>query len=328
MQHSSPHQNSDPAVSDPSIATAGQTSPKASFSDCLKALPQYLYPQHLLSALMLRIAKIRVPWIKNQQIRRFAGWYRVDMQEAHEPDLGAYDHFNQFFTRALHPDARPLPPAAGTSLLVSPADGCVSEFGTIHEGRIFQAKGHGYTVSELLRCDDIDATAFSGGQFITIYLSPRDYHRVHIPVAGHLRKMRHVPGRLFSVNASTTRVIPRLFARNERVVMHFDTTADTRAQGGEKKLMALVMVGAIFVGSIETVWAGTVTPSHVRSTRTWQYDELQQSEYTFQQGQEIGRFNMGSTVILLFPPDTVTWDPSLYPGAPLRMGMPIGRFDP
>nr|VFJ50181.1 MAG: phosphatidylserine decarboxylase [Candidatus Kentron sp. FM]VFJ75687.1 MAG: phosphatidylserine decarboxylase [Candidatus Kentron sp. FM]VFK22363.1 MAG: phosphatidylserine decarboxylase [Candidatus Kentron sp. FM] len=289
----------------------------ASSRDYLQAIPQYLYPQHLLSTLMWRAARIRSPWIKDRLIRWFIRTYRVDMGEAANPDPTAYASFNHFFTRALHPDARVssniAAPSAGAVL--SPADGRISQFGPIDRGRILQAKGREYSTAELLQGNTTDSAPFLGGQFMTIYLSPRDYHRVHMPVAGRLREMRYVPGRLFSVNAGTTRVIPRLFARNERVIFRFDTQIGP---------MALVMVGAIFVGSIDTVWAGTITPSRRRAIHAWRYGDEQQTEFSFQRGQEIGRFNMGSTVILLLPPDSVTWAPPLHPGMPIKMGTVMG----
>nr|VFK32777.1 MAG: phosphatidylserine decarboxylase [Candidatus Kentron sp. MB]VFK76541.1 MAG: phosphatidylserine decarboxylase [Candidatus Kentron sp. MB] len=288
----------------------------ASFSDYVKAIPQYLYPHHILSALMRRMARVRSPWIKERQIRWFIRRYRVDMAETLNPNPASYADFNDFFTRALTPQARAIP---GNEYMASPADGWISLFGTLDGEGIVQAKGHRYTVTELLGGNTHDAEAFAApfidGQFITIYLSPSDYHRVHMPVAARLRGMRYIPGRLFSVNAATTRVIPRLFMRNERVIMVFDTATGP---------LALVMVGAIFVGGIETVWAGPITPSHGQSTSIWRYDESRHPELTFQQGQEIARFNMGSTVILLSPPGSVDWAPSLQAGAPLRMGAPIG----
>lgn len=304
---------------------AGTSHESASFPDYLKAVPQYFYPQHLLSLLMRGIARIRVPWIKDRQIRWFIRWYGVDMREALDSDPTSYENFNKFFTRALAPNARPT---MSNRHIRSPADGRISAFGTIDStidgGGIVQAKGHGYTVTKLLAGNAEDADAFAepfvDGQFITVYLSPRDYHRVHMPIAGNLRGMRYMPGRLFSVNAATTRVIPGLFTRNERVVMRFDT-----ANGP----LAVVMVGAIFVGGIETVWADAITPSHGQSTSIWRYDNLppddpKHLELAFPQGQEIARFNMGSTVILLFPRGGINWEPSLQMGAPLQMGSPIG----
>nr|VFK41108.1 MAG: phosphatidylserine decarboxylase [Candidatus Kentron sp. SD]VFK41948.1 MAG: phosphatidylserine decarboxylase [Candidatus Kentron sp. SD]VFK78889.1 MAG: phosphatidylserine decarboxylase [Candidatus Kentron sp. SD] len=287
--------------------------------DYIKVIPQYLYPKHLLSMLIGKVTRIRSPWIKDRQIRWFIRRYGVNMEEALERDPGSYGNFNDFFTRALHPNARPAPP--GEKHIASPVDGRVSAFGSIDNEDIIQAKGRRYTVTELLSGDALDAKTFAapfpGGQFITIYLSPMDYHRVHMPMAGRLRGMRHIPGRLFSVNPATTRVIPRLFTRNERLAMRFDT-----ANGP----LGLVMVGATLVGSIETVWAGAATLSHGQPVSIWQYDQARHPELVFRQGQEIARFNMGSTVILLFPPNSIYWASSLQPGTLLRKGMSIGRF--
>jgi len=285
----------------------------------VKAIPQYLVPQHFLSMLMRWTTRVRSPWIKDRQIRWFIKHYGVDMREAFYPDPTSYGNFNDFFTRALGPNAHPTPP--GNQHIASPADGCVSAFGTLDGEGMVQAKGHKYTVTELLAGNTDDAEAFAApfldGQFITVYLSPRDYHRIHIPVTGRLRGMRYLPGRLFSVNTATTRVIPRLFTRNERVAMLFDTATGP---------LGLVMVGAIFVGGIETVWTGAITPAYGLPTSIWRYDEVRHPELVFQQGQEIARFNMGSTVILLFPPDRVAWTHSLRSGAPLRMGTSIGKL--
>nr|VFJ53304.1 MAG: phosphatidylserine decarboxylase [Candidatus Kentron sp. FW]VFJ60134.1 MAG: phosphatidylserine decarboxylase [Candidatus Kentron sp. FW] len=303
----------------------GPDHPSASVPDYLEAIPQYLYPQRLLTMIMRGAARIRSPRIKNRQIRWFIRRYQVPMDEALEPDPSAYAHFNDFFTRALAPGARPL---AGDEHIISPVDGHVSAFGSIDSaipgGGILQAKGRAYTVTDLLSKgvhDDAEAFAapFLDGQFITLYLSPRDYHRVHMPVAGHLREMRYLPGRLFSVNTATTRAIPRLFARNERLVMRFDTPSGP---------LALVMVGAILVGGIETVWAGAITPSYGQPVSIWRYHRLPEEkrpQLAFDQGQEIARFNTGSTVILLFPRDGVRWDPALRVGAPVRMGMSMGK---
>nr|VFK59785.1 MAG: phosphatidylserine decarboxylase [Candidatus Kentron sp. TC] len=287
--------------------------------DYIKAIPQYLYPQHLLSRLMGKAMRISLPRIKDWQIRWFIRHYGVNMGEALSPDPLSYGSFNDFFTRALAPDARPM--ATGNDQVISPADGRISALGTIDGGGMVQAKGREYTVTELLSGNALDADAFAApfqnGQFVTIYLSPRDYHRVHLPVAGHPHGMRYIPGRLFSVNPATTRVIPRLFTRNERVAMVFDT---------EKGPLGLVMVGAIFVGGIETAWAGAITPSYGQPVSLWEYDRSRHPELSFRRGQEIARFNMGSTVILLFSPDMVDWVPTLRPGAQIRMGEPMGRL--
>jgi len=271
---------------------------------------QYLLPQHLLSALMYRIARLRWRPIKDFGIRLFVRHFRVDLSEALEPEATAYPSFNEFFTRALRPGARPLP--SEPSALLCSADGTLSQIGGIEDGRIFQAKGHDYSLLELLGGRQDWARSFEGGSFATVYLSPRDYHRVHMPLAGTLREMIHIPGRLFSVNPVTTSLVPNLFARNERVVCLFE---------GEASPFALVLVGAIFVGSMETVWAGQVTPAGKESPSR-RYEE--ETGIHLSRGEEMGRFNMGSTVLLLLPPARVVWDPSLDPGASLRARQRIG----
>ena len=282
------------------------------WSDRLFVGLQYLLPQHLLSALMYRLARVRWRPLSAPLIRVFVRHFRVDMSEALEPDLAAYPSFNAFFTRALRPAARPQP--EGPQALACPADGGLSQFGTIEAGRLFQAKGLDYALEDLVVGPDW-ARRFVGGSFATIYLSPRDYHRVHMPAAGRLREMIHVPGRLFSVNRATASLVPRLFARNERVVCLFE---------GEAGPFAVILVGAIFVGGMETVWAGEVTPARGEPPRR-RYDE--DTPTWLARGAEMGRFNMGSTVILLFPPGAVTWAAGLAPGAPLRMGQRLGRLN-
>lgn len=282
------------------------------WSDRLFVGLQYLLPQHLLSALMYRLARIRWRPLSAPLIRIFVHHFRVDMSEAQESDLAAYDSFNAFFTRALRPDARPQ--HGGSQALASPADGGLSQLGTIEADRLFQAKGLDYALEDLVADPDW-ARRFVGGSFATIYLSPRDYHRVHMPAAGRLREMIHVPGRLFSVNRATASLVPRLFARNERVVCLFE---------GEAGPFAVILVGAIFVGGMETVWAGEVTPAHGAPPRR-RYDEG--AAVKLARGDEMGRFNMGSTVILLFPPGAVAWVADLAPGAPLRVGQRLGSLN-
>ena len=288
----------------------GCTLMKIRFTDTLFALPQYLLPHHLLSRSMGLLTRSRNRFWKNLLIKWFVWHYGVDLGEAEQPDLTAYPSFNRFLTRALHSGVRPRPedPAA----IVSPADGVVSQFGVITDGEIIQAKGKTYGVTELLGGDALQAEAFHGGRFATVYLSPRDYHRLHMPIAGRLEAMVHVPGRLFSVNSATTAVIPNLFARNERVVAFFETEAGP---------MALVLVGALFVASIETLWHGVVTPPMGRRIRTWRY---QDDAPLLQCGEEMGRFNMGSTVIVLFGEQSIEWGGHLSSGAAIRMGQPIG----
>ena len=279
-------------------------------------LTQYLLPHHLLSRLIGYAADCRAPWFKNRLIGWFAKQYQVDMSEAQIEDLNAFEHFNAFFTRALKPGARPLEQSPGAVLC--PADGAVSQLGKIEHGRIFQAKGHSFSLVELLGGDSERATPFMGGTFATVYLSPKDYHRVHMPLAGTLTEMVYVPGRLFSVNQSTAENVPELFARNERVVCLFDT---------ERGPMAVVLVGAMIVASIETVWAGLVTPPK-RSLKTFRYDEAARAPIVLDKGAELGRFKLGSTAIVLFGADQVQWAQELVAGSPVQMGQLLGSNAP
>jgi len=279
----------------------------ASALDYAKALPQYLLPSHALSRLMHALTRSRNPLCRIAFTRWFTRRFQVDMSLAQEPDLRAYTNFNAFFTRALRSDARPL--VADPKAVACPVDGRVSQAGEIRAGRIFQAKGRDYSLAQLLGGNSEWIDRFQGGGFATIYLSPRDYHRIHMPLTGALRGMTHVPGRLFSVNPATTRAVPDLFARNERVIAYFDTEAGP---------MALILVGAIFVASIETVWAGEVTPPAGKAVRHWQYQG--DNAITLQKGQEMGRFNMGSTVIVLFGPQAARWADDVQSGAPVQMG--------
>ncbi len=287
----------------------------ASRLDRFKAFLQYPLPQHLLSRGMHWLTRRESPrWLIRLVMRLFVRGFKVNMAEAAEPDVRSYASFNAFFTRCLHPDARPL--ASEENAIVSPVDGTISQLGAIRDGRIFQAKGQSFSVLELLGGDAQRAAQFSDGSFSTIYLAPRDYHRIHMPLDGTLREMVHVPGRLFSVNPATTRAVPRLFARNERVAALFDT-----AHGP----LAVVMVGALFVGSIATVWAGEVTPPANRKIRVWRHGPRDvQGEVELAKGEELGRFNMGSTVILLFGKDRMQWEKSLQADSVLRLGERIG----
>jgi phosphatidylserine decarboxylase len=282
----------------------------AALSSKLFAGLQYLLPQHGLSRLVHRFVRIRQPWIKNAMIRAVCKFYRVNLAEAACESLESFDCFNAFFTRALKPDARPICPEPHA--IACPADGVISQIGAIEGRLLFQAKGRYFGLSELLGGDENLAAEFENGGFVTVYLSPRDYHRVHLPVAGALKAMIHVPGELFSVNAATTENVPKLFARNERVICHFDTAVGP---------MAVILVGAIFVSSIETVWHGEVTPPRSKTIRQWDYSARHLS---FERGAEIGRFNMGSTVIVLFGAGRACWNPEIQAGASVRMGMPLG----
>jgi phosphatidylserine decarboxylase len=288
------------------------TSRPLPWRDRLFVIAQHLLPQHTLSRLTGWLAQSRIAPLKDWLIRRFIAAFDVDMREAAQPDPATYANFNAFFTRALREGARPV--VADPAALASPADGAVSEAGAITGGRIVQAKGHWYTCAELLASAE-DARLFEDGEFATIYLSPRDYHRVHMPVAGRLTALRYVPGKLFSVNQVTAENVPGVFARNERLVCRFET---------EHGPMALVMVGAMIVAGIETVWTGPVTPA---GGQVLSIDfERDAAARTLDKGAEMGRFQLGSTVILLFPRHTVRLDDGLVAGAPLRMGQRIGNW--
>ena len=276
----------------------------------LTGLRQRLYPKHLLSWMMLRATRIRfAPW-KNWQIRWFIRKYGVDMSIAADPAPASYPDFNTFFTRTLVPEARPL--EGGPRNVVSPADGAVIAAGSIHGRRVVRAKGRGYTLEALFGGDERAAAEFDGGRFAVIYLSPRDYHRVHMPLTGRLRSMVYVPGKLFSVNPATVDAIDGLFARNERVVSFFDTDVGP---------LAMALVGAVFVGCIEQAWRGVVTPPRRRTPLVERYDG---TDVVLEQGREMGRFNMGSTVVLMLANRAVEWAPWVTPGAAARMGRRIG----
>jgi len=280
-----------------------------SLLDHLKTIPQYLIPQHGLSQLAGRLAdRENHPW-KDWVIKKFAEHYKVDMSIAVEPDLTAYASFNDFFTRAIRPETRPICDEPNT--MACPVDGAVSQFGAITSGKIVQAKGHDYTVQDLLGGDAELAKAFEGGEFCTIYLSPRDYHRYHMPIDGQLTRMIHVPGKLFSVNPLTARTVPNLFARNERVVAMFDT---------EWGPIAYVAVGATIVGSMEMVWSGVVTPPTKKDVTVTDYAA---GEVSLARGDEVGRFRLGSTVIMLLPKGDYQWDEAIQLGAATQLGQPL-----
>jgi phosphatidylserine decarboxylase len=271
-------------------------------SDRLAVLPQYLLPKTLLTTLAGTVARSRAPWTR-RLIRWFIARYRVDMTQAALPDPAAYACFNDFFTRALREDARPLAAAP----FVSPADGMVIRCCQLADGQIMQVKGHAYSARALLGGDAALAAAFDGGEAIGIYLSPRDYHRLHMPCDGRLLRMIYVPGSLFSVNPATVRGVPGLFARNERVVCVF------AGAGGP---FAMVLVGATIVGSIATVWHGVVNPPRAATLREWRYAER---NIVLRQGEEMGRFLLGSTVVMLFPPAVLRPRPDWTPGRPVRL---------
>jgi len=272
--------------------------------DRLAVLPQYLWPQRLLTVLAGRCAASRVRWWMRRAIPWFIARYGVDMTEAAIPDAAGYPSFNDFFTRALRDGARPLAAAD----YVCPVDGAVIQCGTIDGDQLLQAKGHRYSTHALVGGDAALAARFDDGQYATLYLSPSDYHRIHMPCDGRLVRMIHVPGHLFSVNPTTARGVPGLFARNERVVCVFES-----AQGS----FVMVLVGATIVGSIATVWHGLVNPPRPGVVRDWRYDER---AITLRQGDEMGRFLLGSTVILLFPKNTLRLHADWVQGRAVRMG--------
>ncbi|WP_292932312.1 archaetidylserine decarboxylase [Noviherbaspirillum sp.] len=272
-------------------------------------LHQYLLPKQALTSLAGRVARSQDERFTPQLIRWFAKRYDVNMAEALNPDLTSYTSFNAFFTRALRDGARPL---ADTDF-VCPVDGAISQCGAIEHDQIIQAKGHRYSTTALVGGDGKLAERFDHGSFATLYLSPRDYHRIHMPCDGRLTRMIYVPGSLFSVNPTTARGVPGLFARNERVVCVFDSAFGP---------FVLVLVGATIVGSMATVWHGVVNPPRSRKVREWHYTD---QEIVLKKGEEMGRFLLGSTVVLLFPRDVVEFNPEWGPGRAIRMGEAMGR---
>ncbi len=276
-------------------------------SDRLAVLAQYLLPKQTLTTLAGRFANHPAGALTTWVIRRFIKRYRVEMHEAANDDPAAYITFNDFFTRALRADARPLAHAD----FICPVDGAISQFGRIERDQIFQAKGHRYSTQALLGGDRQLASHFDDGEFATLYLSPRDYHRIHMPADGRLTRMIHVPGDLFSVNPATARGVPGLFARNERVVCVFQN---------DESLFVLVLVGATIVGSMATVWHGVVNPPRSGQLREWRYDA---QPIVLRKGQEMGRFLLGSTVVMLFPKQTLRFNARWQPAGAVRMGEPM-----
>jgi phosphatidylserine decarboxylase len=273
-------------------------------TDKLFVLVQHLLPKQALTQLAGYAAGLRGGALTTAVIRWFVGRYQVNMAEAAQPDPAAYPSFNEFFTRPLKSGARPLSNAAW----ICPVDGAISQYGALDGERLFQAKGHSYTATALVGGDSSLAARFLGGHFATLYLSPKDYHRIHMPARGRLLRMIHVPGELFSVNPATARGVPGLFARNERVVCIFE---------GDKGLFAMVLVGATVVGSMATVWHGVVNPPRPGTLRDWRYDE---QNIVLEQGAEMGRFLLGSTVVLLFPPGELKFNAAWQPTGSIRMG--------
>ncbi|HEX8404593.1 MAG TPA: archaetidylserine decarboxylase, partial [Duganella sp.] len=273
-------------------------------SDRLAVLPQYLLPKGALTNFAGRVAGAKGGAMTTRLIRWFVGKYNVNMDEALNPDIASYPSFNEFFTRALRPGVRPLAEAD----FICPVDGRISQFGAIDDDQIFQAKGHKFTTTALVGGDATLAARFQHGSFANLYLSPRDYHRIHMPCDGKLTRMIYVPGELFSVNPTTARGIPGLFARNERVVCVFDT-----ANGP----FVMTLVGATIVGSMATVWHGVVNPSRVTQICEWKYDD---QNIVLKKGDELGRFLLGSTVVMLFPKDALGFNPAWQPAGPVKLG--------
>ena len=273
-------------------------------SDQLAVIPQYLMPKLAMTRLAGLVASAEWGTVTTWVIKRFVKRYNVNMSEAAHADPAHYKSFNEFFTRPLKDGARPL----ASSAWVCPVDGAISQCGAIERDQIFQAKGHQYSTRALVGGDAALAAQFQNGQFATLYLSPRDYHRIHMPIAGKLLRMIHVPGDLFSVNPTTARGVPGLFARNERVVCEFET---------EKGPLVLVLVGATIVGSMATVWHGQVNPPRPGTVREWRYDS---QIVRLQKGEEMGRFLLGSTVVMLFPENSLRFPDDWLSTRPLQMG--------
>ena len=281
-------------------------------SDRFAVLPQYLFPKRALTSFAGWVSSHQRGWVTTEIVRRFVRKYQVNMDEALNPDIASYLSFNDFFTRALKPGARPIADAD----LVSPVDGAISQFGVIEKDQIFQAKGHHYSTTAVVGGDAALAAQYEHGSFATLYLSPRDYHRIHMPCDGRLLRMTYVPGDLFSVNPVTARGVPGLFARNERVVCVFES-----ARGP----FVLILVGATIVGSMATVWHGVVNPPRGKVVRTWDYPASGPA-VALKKGQEMGRFLLGSTVVMLFPKGPLAFNPQWAPGRSIRLGEAMGDY--
>lgn len=275
---------------------------------------QYLIPQHAISRFAGWLAKCKWAFVKNTFITCFVNHFKVDLSEALQSDATLYENFNAFFTRPLKPDARPV--CSDTHSIACPADGAISEIGFIKDDKLLQAKGHFYSLLELVGGNPLHADLFKNGAFATVYLSPKDYHRVHMPLTGTLQEMIFIPGKLFSVNAVTANNVPNLFSRNERVVCIFNT---------EYGSMAVILVGAMIVASIETVWAGVVAPQQ-HKIQTTHYNVNKLPEITLKKGDELGRFLLGSTAILVLPQEVAKWADHLKSGSNVKMGAQIGSL--
>ncbi len=287
------------------------------FLNHLSILLQYILPHHLLTWCVRGITRIRFVPFKNFVIKRFISAFNVDMSIAQQEDPSAYPDFNSFFTRTLKPEARPIANNPGD--IACPVDGAISQLGNISdEGRIFQAKGHDYSLEELLGGSKEMAALFERGAFATIYLSPKDYHRIHMPLQGKLQEMVYIPGRLFSVSKFASEQVPRLFARNERLVNLFETEAGP---------MAMIMVGALNVAGIETVWAGNIPDTVNWEIKKWRYrDNTLEKAVVLDHAEEMGRFNMGSTVILLFSEQRIQWNTELNAECPVQLGQRLASY--
>jgi phosphatidylserine decarboxylase len=283
--------------------------PSVSFDDLKTLLPQQLLPKRLLTQAAGRFARHPGGALTTRAIERFIERYGVNMAEAANPDPASYASFNDFFTRPLKEGARPLAPATW----VCPVDGAISAFGAIVKDQVFQAKGHGYSTQALVGGDARMAAAYQDGHFATLYLSPKDYHRIHMPCAGTLKRMVWVPGSLYSVNPATARALPGLFARNERVVCEFDTSHGP---------FVLVLVGATIVGSMATTWHGVVNPPRYKTVKTWDYPG---GDVRLAQGQEMGRFLLGSTVVMLWPAQSLQFNPDWAPARAIRLGQSMAQ---
>jgi phosphatidylserine decarboxylase len=279
-------------------------------SDRLAVLPQYLLPKGALTNFAGRVAGAKGGAMTTRLIRWFVGKYDVNMAEAANPDIASYHSFNEFFTRALKPGVRPI----AAEPFVCPVDGRISQFGAIEDDQIFQAKGHSFTTTALVGGDRALADLFRHGSFANLYLSPRDYHRIHMPCDGKLTRMIYIPGSLFSVNPTTARGIPGLFARNERVVCVFDT-----AYGP----FVMTLVGATIVGSMATVWHGVVNPPRQPNICDWTYGDR---DIVLKKGEELGRFLLGSTVVMLFPKDSLAFNPAWQPAGAVQLGEPMATM--
>ena len=274
---------------------------------------QYLLPKYLFTVLIYYLARYKALWFKNMLIKKFIKIFDVDMSLAKNPDPTSYANFNQFFTRELSATARPI--EVNPSNILCPIDGSISQIGQIADKTIIQAKAKTYTLKSLLYADDLVET-FADGIFATLYLAPRDYHRIHMPYTGQLTRMLYIPGRLFSVSTNSVRMIDQVFAKNERLLNIFNTKIGA---------MAMIMVGACGVRSMETVWAGEVTPAHHSRVSDFRYTADNTLGTQLQQGQEMGRFNMGSTVILLFQKSAVEWSANLAAEQAVTLGLNIGK---